>query len=488
MRDGRCVPVRASYEGASHGRRMAGKGTVATGPNMPLARSLPLLQSRSRNATRNNAYAQGARDAYVSNLVGSGIRPDWKNDEVQTLWDSWVKQADAEGVDSFYGLQSIAAASEFEAGEVLTRFRFRRPSDGLVVPLQVQLIESDHLDPAHSRIDGDRLIKMGIEFNAIGQRAAYHLWRFHPHEKLTAGANARTAVPADSVLHLYRRTRPGQLRGIPALTSVIIRLYEIDEMQDAQLARQKLGQLFGAFVKRKTVEPEDELPNFGEAVGSHVSLPGETEPLNEFTPGAIHFLDDDEEVTFSAPPDIGGSYTSWLRTELLAVGRGAGITYEQLTGDLQGVNFSSIRAGLLEFRRRIEALQAHLMVHQWCQPIGAKFLDTAIISGAVEIENYWRDREQHLAIDWIAPKWTWVDPLKEVTADILEVRAGFDSRAAKAAERQWSLRDLDAAIEAGQQSAIDHGLVFDSDPAQTNSSGAVQTALDIIRQTEEEDQ
>lgn len=486
MRGGQLVPVRnQAYEGGSMGRRMAGKGNVLSGPNMPIAHSLPLLQSRSHNAIRNNPYAGGAKESYVTNLIGTGIKPQWGDAQIQALWDRWVKECDADGIDDFYGLTSLATGSQFEAGEALARFRYRRTSDGLSVPLQVQLIESEHLDPNYNSLLSGRLVKMGIEFDAIGTRTAYHLWRYHPHEQLTAEINQRVPVPADSVVHMYRRTRPGQLRGVPELTSVIVRLYEIDEMQDATLARQKLGQLFGTFVKRKTTaDTDDEGPDFG----TLVKMPGEAEhdPISEFTPGGIHYLEDDEEVTFSTPPDIQSQYTEWLRTELLALAKGAGITYEQLTGDLKGVNYSSIRAGLLEFRRRAEALQAHLIVHQWCRRIAAKWLDVAVTSGALRIANYWHRRGDLLAIDWIAPKWAWVDPLKEVTADVMEVRAGFKPRSEAAGERGWSLEQLDAEIDKGNKSAERYSLVLDSDPRTTGKNGALQSAVEALSTEDEE--
>ena len=278
-------------------------------------------------------------------------------------------------------------------------------------------------------------------------------------------------MPADQVLHLFRRTRPGQLRGVPELTSVIVRLYEIDAMQDATLARQKLAQLFGAFVKRKAdADPEDEGPFFG----THVEDGEPGEGIDAFEPGGIHYLEDGEEVTFSDPPDIGSSYTNWLRTEMHAVARGAGLTHEQLTGDLQGVNYSSIRAGLLEFRRRAEMLQADLVIHKWCRPIAAKWLDTAVSSGALVIPDYARRRVDLLAIDWIAPKWQWVDPVKEVTADLMEVRAGFKPRGEAAAERGWSLDQLDKEIARGNVSADDQGLVLDSDPRRVAKNGTAQ--------------
>lgn len=486
MRGGQMVPatIKAQYEGGSQSRRMAGKGTTVTGPNGPIARSLPLLQSRSHHAIRNNAYARKAQETYVFNLVGTGIIPQWGNPQIQALWDQWVLECDADGIDNFYGLSALAAGTQFEAGEALARFRYRRLADGLSVPLQIQLIEAEHLDPAFSRAFDNRLIKMGIEFDAIGNRRAYHLWRHHPHEQLTAAHNERIPVPANDVIHMFRRTRPGQLRGVPELTSVLVRLYEIDEMQDATLARQKLAQLFGAFVKRKSgADPEEDGPFFG----TQVSVAGEAEPISEFTPGAIHYLEEDEEITFSSPPDIGTHYTEWLTTELLAVAAGAGITKEQLTGDLRGVNYSSIRAGLLEFRRRAEALQAQLIVHQWCRRIAARWLDVAVTSGALRLANYWAQRDQLLAIDWIAPKWQWVDPAKEALATLMLVRAGFKPRSEAAAELGWSLEQLDAEIARSNQSADQLKLVLDSDPRVTTKTGALQKALEALASEEEEE-
>ena len=139
----------------------------------------------------------------------------------------------------------------------------------------------------------------------------------------------------------------------------------------------------------------------------------------------------------------------------------------------------------MEFRRRAEALQAHLLIHQWCNPIASKFLDVAVVAGSIVLEDYWAKRDEYLAISWIAPKWSWVDPLKEVTADLLETRAGFAPRSDKAAERGYSLEALDRMIEASNDSADEKGLVFDSDPRRTQKSGALQMAVDVLKLTEE---
>ena len=71
-----------------------------------------------------------------------------------------------------------------------------------------------------------------------------------------------------------------------------------------------------------------------------------------------------------------------MRLQLHAIAAGVGLTYELLTGDLSQVNYSSIRAGLMEFRRRMEALQWQLLVPGLCQPVWRRFVLAAQAIGA----------------------------------------------------------------------------------------------------------
>ena len=112
MRGGQLVPVASQYEGASHKKRMAGKGTTISGPNGAIEHSLPTLQARSHNAIRNNAYAASAKEKYVSNLVGSGIKPQWGDAATQALWDRWVNECDADGVGGHVRDLELASATQ----------------------------------------------------------------------------------------------------------------------------------------------------------------------------------------------------------------------------------------------------------------------------------------------------------------------------------------------------------------------------------------
>lgn len=67
----------------------------------------------------------------------------------------------------------MIAAALWESGECFVRIRPRRISDGLSVPLQLQLIESEQLPLSKNEVarNGNE-IRSGIEFNRIGQRVA----------------------------------------------------------------------------------------------------------------------------------------------------------------------------------------------------------------------------------------------------------------------------------------------------------------------------
>jgi capsid protein len=73
-----------------------------------------------------------------------------------------------------------------------------------------------------------------------------------------------------------------------------------------------------------------------------------------------------------------------------AVAAAMGITYEHADRGSHQVNYSSIRAGLLEFRRRCEALQHGVIVHQLCRPIWRAWMDQAVLEGALTLPGYSR--------------------------------------------------------------------------------------------------
>jgi lambda family phage portal protein len=150
-----------------------------------------------------------------------------------------------------------------------------------------------------------------------------------------------------------------------------------------------------------------------------------------------------------------------------------GITYEMLTGDLSQVNYSSIRAGLLEFRRRCEALQHGVIVHQLCRPLWRAWMDQAVLEGALSLPGYSRQQRTYQSAKWIPQGWQWVDPQKEFNAIKLAIRAGLMSRSEAISAYGYDAEDVDREIAADNARADALGLVFDSDPRHDMQAAAV---------------
>jgi lambda family phage portal protein len=178
-------------------------------------------------------------------------------------------------------------------------------------------------------------------------------------------------------------------------------------------------------------------------------------------PGSLIPLPPGADIQFSDPADP-GDYGAYTKTHIRAIASGLGLPYELVSGDLEGVTYSSIRAGLVEFRRRIEQVQHTVLVHQFCRPVWERFVRLAVLAGHLPAAGFDRDPSAFLACDWLPPKWDWVDPLKDARAEIEQIKAGLKSRSQSIAERGYDAEDVDAAIAADREREKRLGLTMEA--------------------------
>lgn len=481
---GRVIRQRATspWPASGTGRRSRAWQPTSAAINALLGSGdVELLRRRSRDAMRGNPWAISAQEAWVSNAVGTGFvpRPRTEDDEfrreILEAWEEWATdEADADGQSSFYGLQEVIARAEQDGGDAFVRLRPRRPSDGLSVPLQLQVLEAEMCDSALNRDLGNgRKIKAGIELDALGRRRFYHMFRDHPGEAIGMHWGQTRPVPADQVIHVYRVLRPGQLRGVPALSSVLAKLKEIEEADDAYILRQKIRALYCTFEQVPADDSASVLDD-GDAAEDHDDV-----ELVTPEPGSHTLLPPGHTVEFAKPPSDAADHSGFIRTELRAIAVGRGVTYEQLTGDLTGVNFSSIRAGLIEFRRRIKAYRQNVIVFQLCRRVWRRWLEAAVLVGRVQVPDSERPRLRALMrAEWTAtPGDEYVDPEKEVKSIVRAIRAGLLSRSEAVARYGLDAEQLDREIRADQERERRLGLVFDTNPGSDRDGGARAAAV-----------
>ncbi|MCW3687400.1 phage portal protein [Burkholderia cenocepacia] len=438
-RRGFVVPTRlkaAAYESASTtGARAKSWRTSSAGPNAAAVQNLPLLRSRARDAIRNDPWAKTAIARLVSNTIGNGIQahPQHPNDAVRKmqkqLWEDSCEEIDADDLFDMAGVQTLAARAFFSDGEVLVRRQFRSPSEGLAVPMQIRLLEGDLLPmEKNETVRGGGEIVNGVEFNADGRRVAYHLLQRHPGEYgRVSTANMQTVrVPADEIAHVFLALRPGQVRGVPELSTVLLRLKSLDNFDDAVLFRQEVSNLFAGFITKPPAEPGlmgD--PVTGAAMEYDVDG---FSPVVSLEPGSMQELAPGEDVKFAEPPGAGTDYGPFMRQQLMAAAASVGMPYEVMTGDLRDVSDRVLRVILNEFRRSIEQIQWNVFIHQFCRKVWRWWVDACALSGAMPMANYYRRRRDYLRVRWVPQGWPYIHPVQDVTAKRMEIRSGLASR------------------------------------------------------------
>ncbi len=461
--------VRALYEGATYSRRAQGWRATYTDANAETRIALVRLRSVARDLVRNNATATRAKAVIANNVIGAGITPTIRADT-----DAWADRVgglvrshfestdiDADGRHNIYGLQNLAMAAIVESGEVLIRKRIRKSSDGYGLPFQIQILESDFLD---TNVDGPlpngNLAIQGVEFDLRGQRVAYYLFDQHPGA-LTPGTSAGfrgRRVSSDFVVHVYRVDRPGQVRGISWFAPVIVRMKDFADFTDAQLLRQKIAACFGAFVE--TIEGDG--PTIDDA-GNPLPVTASGINIESLEPGLINYMRQGEKVSFAQPPQVMdfGPYTSVTQHEVAA---GLGITYEALTGDLSGVNYSSGRMGWLEFGNNIDTWRWTMIEPQMLDPIeGWTQEAVAVVAGS----------SQPFSIHWTPPARTMIDVEMENQASKDAIRNGLSSRSEEVRKRGLDPVALDEENAADNARADALGLVYRLRPPRRVGQGRV---------------
>ncbi|WP_119157437.1 phage portal protein [Caldimonas tepidiphila] len=404
------------------------------------------LRSKSRALKQNVSYIRSGLEARVAHIIGTGMRRKFRGrsgERLNQLWAEWVRVADADGRRDLYGLEADAVRAMDVDGEVLIRLRPRRPEDGLPVPLQLQLLEIDWLDELRTSADNGNAVLNGVEYDAFGRAVAYWLWDNHPGDigriKKTARTESRR-VSADLIIHLFAAERPGQGRGFPRLAPVISRVRDLQLYQDAELGRKNLETRLGVIVSGDPSMLSDR-PEEAQQTGILGDLPS----------GNVIQVPTGMNITTVAP-NVAPGYVDYVKYELHLICSGAGFTYEQATGDMREVNFSSARVRQQDFRREIEQLQWHVVIPVMCQRISDEFARYASLGGQVP-------GRLDYTVEHSTPKWDYINPAQELTADLLEIGGGMSSISEKLRRRGYDADMVFDELEKDIKGLRDRGIL-----------------------------
>lgn len=481
------------YRGAANSRTLAGFFSSSGRETIDslLSGSGDELRARVRIEVRENAHAGSIVETWQSEMIACGITPHCLHPDpnkaklANEIFSRFSDQCDPAGQSDFYAMQGLVARAMVTDGESFARKRYRRESDGLAVPLQIQLLEGDHVPFSKNDLvagaPGSYVIN-GVEFNAIGKRQAYWMYRHHPGQRILWGNSPLDLlrIPAQQVLHVYRPIRPGQVRGETWLARCLQDLHVIKQYTDAELMRKKFAAYLMGFIKQVSGN---------QVIPSTVNNPttGETAPAGaEFArleSGTLNVLGDNEDIQINRPAETDPGYEAFLKSQLKAVAKGALITYHQLTGDLREVNFSSIRADVISHQRMVEMIAENTVVFQFCRPIWIEVMDQAALAGQLDTRDYLANREFYLRCDWRLQRWQWLDPESDLKAAVGRIRSGLSSRTGEVAQLGYDAAEVDRQNAEDQERSDALGLQYDSDGRRAaNGGGQASESMPSRRQ------
>ncbi|KIN73265.1 Phage portal protein, lambda family [Sulfitobacter guttiformis KCTC 32187] len=426
---------RRSLDAATGGRRGGGMGTF--GPiNGEVAAGLSLVGSRAAYQAVNNPYISNAVANLVAFLVGTGPRPNVRGIDreqrrgLHFAFDRFCETADFAERTDLGGLMEQMARDIVVRGEALALMH--NTAEGL----QIQVIPPDHLDAAKTVILSDgRQIVQGVEFDARGRRAAYWIFPERP-DSVFIGHEPAVRVDAGDVLHVFHPIGAGQVRGLSWLAAAVLTANEFDQYRDALLLAAKMAAMNAAFITDATDTGGDE-ELFSDPV---------------WEPGAMTRLPLGTDVTFSSPEQLKDA-PALMRMNLQALAAALGVPEFLLSGDLTGANYSSLRAGLIPFRARIDQVQHNTLVPQILRPVWRRWLALEILAGRI-------DASADTPCDWIMPRPQQVDPAKDLEATEKAIALGLTSRTHAINELGWNADDIDEEIQSDRAREAELGLNF----------------------------
>ncbi|MCA0905143.1 phage portal protein [Ruegeria marisrubri] len=389
-------------------------------------RNQRVLVARSRHQAANNDYMKAFLRLCDQNIVGhrgvvlqaqardnDGSLDRAANEALESWWRQWCRaeNCDVTGRRSFRVMCKSAVRSAAKDGEFMFR-EIRGRAAPMGYALQILDPQRCPIDYSIERLPQGRFVRQGIEFSREGRPLAYYFMTGDPaRNAYTFNGSNLERVPAGEIIHGFLEDIVGQRRGLPWAATTLWRMNQLNEFEKAAVVNARMGASVGGFLEWEEgygPEPDDD------DLDAHEEFYIEAEGgvFQELPEGLKHKAFDSRYPT--------GEFTPFHKAMLRGTAAGMGVSYVSLANDLEGVNFSSIRQGVLDEREHWMDLQEWL-IETLIERAYQNALQPALLLGLVK-DGPVRLKPERIAkyrkVFWQGRRWAWVDPQKDINAEV----------------------------------------------------------------------
>lgn len=440
-----------AYKGASQSRDgLSGWITHAGDADTDIISDLPTLRSRSRDLNRNNPTAAGAIHTKVGSVVGTGLKLHASidreflglSDEEADAWESGAERefrfwgesqdCDVERTLCFAEQQDLVFRAALENGDhfvYLTAVEYaHRP-----FRLALQHIEADRVCNKNNAPDSPTLIA-GVQKAKSGAVIGYQALDSHPGGQNHINATWTTLDAFSQVtggrrtLHLYRKLRTGQTRGVPDLAPVIEPLKQLDRYTDAELDAVVKNALWALLVKTETGDGLAGL-EFKQWRSTRKEF-YDNAPVNlkDGSSGVLGLFPDDEVDSFD-PNRPNTAFEPFVNAVFAQIGVALELPQELITKRFQA-SYSAAKAALLQARSFYLGRRAWL-ARNFCQPVYEALLFESVAEGRLSAPGFLSDpmvRAAYCGSEWVGDALGEIDENKAVSAAVDRIDAGLSTK------------------------------------------------------------
>lgn len=429
-----------SLDAAETSKMLYGWTTTPTHINGDLVKSWGAVVARARELAKNDDYVRRYMRVARNNILGAtgiqlqaGVKggdgnPDTQaNDAIEAAWKRWSRRGvcDVSGRFSWREIQRTVVDSVGRDGEAIVELIPR----GGPFAFQVRLHDPVTLPWDHNvaagkgqRPERGNAIQMGVEYDRDDRAVAYHFRSSDPDQAgyYHTGGRGYVRVPstwADGrprILHIFHTEEVGQKRGLTGMASAVLRLKMLGGYEEATLVGARAGaaqMLF--FQKEEGAEPE--------YTGDTTDADGQ--PIDEIEAGIVRTLPTGWSLAPYEPPQPSTQYVDFHKQTLRGIAAGLGISYHTLANDLEAVNYSSARVGVMEDREEWKGAQVWI-IEALCEPTYPFWLEQSLLAQQILINGQavgLNRLDRFSQVHWMPRRWAWVDPLKDMQAAKLGV-------------------------------------------------------------------
>lgn len=371
--------------------------------NETLPFDLDLLRRRCEHEAKNNSLVEGVINTWVDDVVGelgptmqceSGVA---KYDRaIEEVWSDWWEECDYNAMLAGVDILKLSFRQLWTNGEFLVQIVDGGP-DWMIGAKLLPIMPRRLATPPYQMTDA----YLGIKRNKTGRPITYFVEEYDESELFRAWTGNYLEIPADQMIHFFRMTEPGQIRGYPWLTSALqtiadLRDYDAEVLDAARAAANQGVMLWTDHIDAGFV-PENSVVEIERRMQTHVPPGWKVEQLKPEQPTT--------------------NYVDYRKERQRDFARAVGMPLMTVRLDSSDHNYSSARFDGQVYQRGVRAFQ---------REVERRVLNrlVRVVAREAELSGLTPMIPNRMRLTWTWPTFPHVDPTKEKAAEKLALSNG----------------------------------------------------------------